>query len=619
MANGFLEGFNIGSSIAQRRYEQELETQRLGMQRELHQLRMKGALRQDRREERDDAYDEGEINAAKDPGAALSAATSMGGPSAPSAAAPAQPGMPSMGAPTPGGHPMAPSTPGQPPQPGQGVPPIQIDYGAQLGGATAKRAPWVGDALQRQADYAAAQGRTKRVMELHEQLDRIKKSGYEPMFDHVLDGGDDAGAGKILDDHGMSGAQVRVLSRSTINNPGYAPINTADIEVTRNGKTEVIRNIGAVRAGINEKRLELAQHGYDAGVQEKRDTREQGRLDLANSREDRVANAQIQSLRLQGAAAARTADNVKFNQNIEREKLDFEKGKYADYLKGIGGGTGAASGEGASGTGAPSIDPKVLNDANTWFAKQSEALIPTPMTGNPKDEQVAINNRMELSALSEQVLRANIAARNPMSHQEALRVAYGIKNGQIEVEDKPDDKGNLVRVAVVDGMRIPVGRMRPNNSPTVANAVARGKDPNAGSSGPVASFTQPQQGAQLAKAAPRSGPVQPQGRTFAQEIANARAAAAANPSFDGMPPAARRAARADAARAAERDAEAGVQQQFEADRKTMDPVTLARKWYTSRDLLTRDQRVLVNQAANATQPQQPQGTRYGAVTTYPIR
>lgn len=451
MGSAFVEGFNTGSSISTRNRAMNLSERDQVMQEELHRYRMLEAARSEARKKRDDE-DEDAIRQAGMPQsappaqealsadrvAALSAAA-QGAPS-PQPATPAGPDMPAQLASSPTGaalSPMAPAAqpaamPAAMPAAGGAMPvpapaatqgaPLQ-DKAATLSQAAGTQQPeWVGSALERQANVAQQRGRIDYALKLREQLQQIKKSGMEDMMHDVMRGGDDASASRVLEDAGQTGAKVKVLQRYDWQSPYGNAIKTADLEVTRNGRTERINNVAATAYGIHVGSQEADKILYAVNRDKTRDAKDDRRADLQDAREERMTRAQEQSMRLQAAAAGRAASAADRAEKRAAWEQDFRERELA-LRYGPNGAGGAAAGATAMDTkdfraDAGRIDDRIVQD----FPIIKDPITPEDQAKNERNAKGAQGLRSASIAALGEARRRNLPIPADMVY-EAVRTA----------------------------------------------------------------------------------------------------------------------------------------------------------------------------------------------------
>lgn len=184
--------------------------------------------------------------------------------------------------------------------------------------------------MSRAAAVLRKQGRFDEANKLGDTLQKWRNEGVDKAIDTILAGGNEQDAVAAYDGQGKDkfGAKdgIKIIRRYKVERPGYAPIDTAEVEITKDGRTQRVQDIAAVRYKLSENALEMAKTARDSQRQDENDNFNRGRvlseLDLKNRelknkeagtasedayRKGMIGIHQAQERRLSAATAAATA------------------------------------------------------------------------------------------------------------------------------------------------------------------------------------------------------------------------------------------------------------------------------------------------------------------------
>ena len=152
-----------------------------------------------------------------------------------------------------------------------------------------------GARVQRGADVLRRQGKMGEAQKMDDMLAAWKQEGMDRAMDTILSGGDGDAAKQAYNGIGKHTLgdkdSVRVLRRYQIENPGFAPIDTAEVEIDMGGKRTVIPNLAAARHKLDS--LAIAKQGYQAQKDDARaalDERKTSIAEAAQATRDRQAD-----------------------------------------------------------------------------------------------------------------------------------------------------------------------------------------------------------------------------------------------------------------------------------------------------------------------------------------
>lgn len=386
---------------------------------------------------------------------------------------------------------------------------------------------------RRIAKVLRKQGRIKEAGEVEDQMRRYIDEGTDKALDVLIAGGDGPAAIAAYNAQGRDkfgkDDKVEVIRRYQVTRPGYAPIDTAEIEITKDGQKTRIQDVFAARYKLHEKSLEMARQGYQAGRDEKADARADRQLDI----NERWRTDQAEHQRNVLAETVR-AHNMTYNAQMARV---------------------AAAGAGPD-TAVLGLTPADRQKAHDGIDKALADEFPIKDALSPDDAALARQKQQALRGIAQMGFDNAYAAGQSITQQEAIAAA------KLSMDPKNLLKSGNWMVVKVNGKQVPIAQMR---APETA------QDP-AATAGPATP------GAAMATAARR--PVAPPAPA---------PAAAPTPTVDPASPAGRSQARQAAARAqaAERQAaaeaaSAQLAAQLDADLKSMSPLEVVRKYDAQR-------------------------------------
>ena len=116
---------------------------------------------------------------------------------------------------------------------------------------------------KRLASALRKQGKVGEAQKLEDAIKARQSEGEDQLFDVAINGGDGEAMKAAYNAHGYDRLgkddTVEVLRQYELAVPGGDPIPTADIQITRNGRKRVIRNVAEQRFKLAGKRVELSQ------------------------------------------------------------------------------------------------------------------------------------------------------------------------------------------------------------------------------------------------------------------------------------------------------------------------------------------------------------------------
>lgn len=177
----------------------------------------------------------------------------------------------------------------------------------------------------RAADVLESQGRVDEADKLREQIKRWEAEGVTKAIDHILAGGDEKGAEAIFNANGSvkidraAGDKVEIVRRYEQQHPVLGRYQTAEVRVTKGGKTELVPDALAFRANLHEKQAEMLTKGEELRRGDERNKV----TDIQNDRRTRVQEEQVVVEKLKAAETARSnvakeSETARHNKELER-------------------------------------------------------------------------------------------------------------------------------------------------------------------------------------------------------------------------------------------------------------------------------------------------------------
>ena len=156
---------------------------------------------------------------------------------------------------------------------------------------------------KRMAKTLRSQGKLDKAQDLEDAIRERQEEGEDLMFDAVMAGADAEEVKQVYNSNGYDRLgeddKVEIVNPRELDIPGGRPIPTADIKITRNGKTRTIRNIAERRYELGDRRIEFSQQAgkLEREAETRADTQSYRNAQLGLSRQGWSRRARTPCLR----------------------------------------------------------------------------------------------------------------------------------------------------------------------------------------------------------------------------------------------------------------------------------------------------------------------------------